>query len=71
MNPSFIYSHSFTSIESRENKLKNHNLKDPKYIESSLRIIKKYKELLSICEKYMTEEDKRLSLYAHELAKYA
>jgi hypothetical protein len=68
MNTSFIYSESFHQIKRLEEKTKDPKYNHKKYI---LEIIKDSKELLSICEKYMTEEDKRISLYSHELAKYA
>lgn len=65
LNPKFIYSKNIDTIRSIEQ-----GYRDPQYIEYEDEIIKDAKELVSICEKYMTDNDRELALYFYEESKY-
>ena len=67
MDPSSLYSDSYNQIKRLEKKKKDPNAKYMNYADE---IIEDNKKVLSICEKYMTKKQKKISLYAYELSKY-
>jgi hypothetical protein len=59
MNPDTIYMFCLRTIDSCKNRLKDPNCKYKEYITSRLN---RKKELLDICEKYISEGDKRIAI---------
>jgi len=60
MNPGFTYMECLRTIDSCEKSLKEHNYKYKK--EYVVIRLERYRDLLNICEKYISEEDKRIAI---------
>jgi hypothetical protein len=59
MNPEFVYSCCLRDIEYCEERLKEPNYKYKEYVAMDL---KRYRERLNICEKYISPCDKRIAI---------